>query len=58
MTGKNNFFFKVFGLLMNCDNMVGKDFEKGLASLKAVAEAAPDSHANAAMLLKSSFSDR
>ena len=38
MTGKNNFFFKVFGLLMNCDDMVGKDFEKGLASLKAVVE--------------------
>jgi hypothetical protein len=38
MTGKNNFFFKVFSLLMNCDDMVGKDFEKGLASLKAVVE--------------------
>ena len=40
MTGKNNLFFKVFGLFMDCDTMVGKDFEKGLASLKAVAEAA------------------
>jgi hypothetical protein len=38
MTGKNNFFFKVFSLLMNCDDMVGKDFEKGLASLKTVVE--------------------
>jgi hypothetical protein len=38
MRGKNNFFFKVFGLLMNCDDMVGKDFEKGLASLKVVVE--------------------
>ncbi len=38
MRGKNNLFFKVFGLLMNCDDMVGKDFEKGLASLKTVAE--------------------
>ena len=38
MTGKNNFFFKVFGLFMNCDNMVGKDFEKGLAAMKSVAE--------------------
>ena len=36
MTGKNNFFFKVFSLFMNCDDMVGKDFEKGLASLKSV----------------------
>jgi len=40
MTGKNNFFFKVFGLFMDCDSMVGKDFEKGLASLKSVAETA------------------
>jgi Polyketide cyclase / dehydrase and lipid transport len=38
MTGKNNFFFKAFGLFMNCDNMVGKDFEKGLAAMKSVAE--------------------
>jgi hypothetical protein len=38
MTGKNNFFFKAFGILMNCDKMVGRDFEKGLASLKSVAE--------------------
>ena len=38
MIGKNNFVFKVFGLFMDCDTMVGKDFEKGLASLKGVAE--------------------
>jgi uncharacterized membrane protein YuzA (DUF378 family) len=24
----------------NCDNMIGKDFEKGLAQMKAVAEGA------------------
>ncbi|HXE42018.1 MAG TPA: SRPBCC family protein [Candidatus Baltobacteraceae bacterium] len=36
MTGKSNFFFKVFGLFMNCDDMVGKDFDKGLANLKSV----------------------
>lgn len=40
MFGKSNFFFKVFGLFMNCDKMVGKDFEKGLASLKSVSESA------------------
>ena len=39
MTGKNNFFFKAFSLFMNMDKMVGGDFEKGLASLKSVAEA-------------------
>lgn len=38
MSGKNNFFFKVFGLFMDCDKMIGKDFEKGLASLKSIAE--------------------
>ncbi len=38
MSGKNNLFFKAFSLFMNCDDMVGRDFEKGLASLKAVAE--------------------
>lgn len=36
MTGKNNFFFKVFSLFMNCDDMIGRDFDKGLASLKSV----------------------
>lgn len=40
MTGKNNFFLKAFGLLMSMDKMVGGDFEKGLASMKSVAEAA------------------
>ena len=39
MSGKNNLFFKVFGLFMDCDKMIGKDFEKGLASLKFIAEA-------------------
>jgi Polyketide cyclase / dehydrase and lipid transport len=38
MSGKSNFFFKVFGLFMNCDKMVGRDFEKGLAAMKSVAE--------------------
>ena len=36
MSGKNNFFFKAFGLFGNCDKMIGGDFEKGLASLKSV----------------------
>jgi uncharacterized protein YndB with AHSA1/START domain len=39
MSGKNNFFFKAFSLFVNCDKMVGRDFEKGLAALKSVAEA-------------------
>ena len=40
MRGKSKLFFKVFGLFMDCDKMVGGDFEKGLSQLKAVAEAA------------------
>jgi Polyketide cyclase / dehydrase and lipid transport len=39
MTGTNNFMGKVMGLIMNCDKMVGGQFEQGLASLKAVVEA-------------------
>jgi len=38
MFGHNNFGSKAFGLLMNCDDMVGRDFDKGLASLKSVVE--------------------
>jgi hypothetical protein len=38
MAGKNNFFFKVFGLFVDCDKMIGKDFEKGLAAMKSVVE--------------------
>jgi hypothetical protein len=38
MRGENNFVSKAFGLVMNMDAMIGKDFEKGLASLKKVSE--------------------
>ena len=40
MSGKSNFFFKAFGLFVDCDEMVGRDFEKGLAAMKSVTEAA------------------
>jgi hypothetical protein len=40
MTGKNSLMARIFGLFMNCDKMVGGDFEKGLASLKAITETA------------------
>ena len=40
MFGKNNFMAKAFGLFVNCDKMVGGQFEKGLADLKSLAEAA------------------
>lgn len=36
MSGRNSFIFKAFCLFMSMDKMVGGDFEKGLASMKAV----------------------
>ena len=41
MTGVNNFILKAFGLFMNMDKLIGRDFEKGLASMKIVAEGKP-----------------
>lgn len=38
MTGRNNLFFRIVGVVFPMDKMVGKDFEKGLAQLKAAAE--------------------
>jgi hypothetical protein len=40
MSGRNNFMFKAVGLFMNCDKMVGDQFERGLASLDSVSQAA------------------
>lgn len=40
MSGDNTFIGKAFALFMNMDKMVGGDFEKGLAQMKSVAEAA------------------
>jgi hypothetical protein len=40
MAGENNFVSKAMCLFMNMDKMVGGDFEKGLAALKSVSEAA------------------
>jgi hypothetical protein len=40
MTGKYNFVIKAFSLFMNCDKMIGGQFEKGLADLKSITEAA------------------
>jgi hypothetical protein len=38
MYGKNNFVGKAMGLIMNCDKMLGGQFEQGLAQLKSVVE--------------------
>lgn len=39
MSGTNNFLGKAIGLLMNCDKMIGPQFEQGLANMKQIAEA-------------------
>jgi uncharacterized protein YndB with AHSA1/START domain len=36
MSGKRNLLQKVIGVVMNCDKMVGEQFEKGLEGLKKV----------------------
>jgi uncharacterized protein YndB with AHSA1/START domain len=38
MSGKKIFMMKLMGLFMDMDKMVGKDFEAGLAAMKAEAE--------------------
>lgn len=40
MSGKNNFMAKAIGLFMNCEKMIGGQFEQGLGNLKKTAEAA------------------
>ena len=39
MSGKNNFLFKAVGLFIDCEEMIGPQFEQGLANLKALSEA-------------------
>ena len=38
MFGKNNLVGKVFSLIVDCDKMVGNDFEQGLANMRRCAE--------------------
>jgi len=38
MNGRVPFLGKLMSLVMNCDKMVGSQFEEGLAKLKGVAE--------------------
>ena len=40
MSGKYNFITKAFGLFMDCEKMVGGQFDQGLAQMKTLAEAA------------------
>jgi uncharacterized protein YndB with AHSA1/START domain len=47
MSGKYNFMVKVMGIFMNCEKMIGGQFEKGLADLNKVAQAASKNLATA-----------
>jgi hypothetical protein len=47
MSGDNNFIGKAMCLFMNMDTMIGGQFEKGLADMKAVAESANGAAATA-----------
>jgi hypothetical protein len=38
MHGPANYMSKLIGVFINMDRMIGRDFEAGLANLKAVAE--------------------
>lgn len=48
MTGRKDFMMKAVTLFMDMDAMVGADFEKGLAQLKAQSESAPMTATSAA----------
>jgi hypothetical protein len=38
MYGTNSYAAKIFGLFMNMDKMIGKDFQSGLSKLKEISE--------------------
>jgi hypothetical protein len=48
MDGDKNFASKAFGLVMDTDHMIGADFERGLASMKTLAESSRAGNAEAA----------
>jgi hypothetical protein len=39
VSGESNFFFRLMGVFVDCDKMIGGEFEKGLKKLKSIAEA-------------------
>jgi hypothetical protein len=41
VSGKMGFFFRLMGVFVNCDKMIGAEFEKGLANLKKQVESLP-----------------
>lgn len=38
VSGKNNYFFRLIGIFISCDKMIGGEFEKGLNKLKLLTE--------------------
>lgn len=52
MDGENGFMGKAFSMFMDMDKMVGADFERGLASMKAVAESSAKAKAEVANVAK------
>jgi hypothetical protein len=42
MYGENNFLAKAISLVMNCEEMIGGYYEKGLAQMKSLVEAKPN----------------
>lgn len=40
VSGERNFFFKLIGVFVSCDEMVGGEFDKGLLKLKRLVEGA------------------
>jgi Polyketide cyclase / dehydrase and lipid transport len=38
MTGRSSFMGKAIGMIMNCEKMVGGQFEQGLANLRSIVE--------------------
>lgn len=38
MDGRSNFICKAVGLIVNCDKMIGDQFDEGLANMKLIAE--------------------
>ncbi|RZI80790.1 MAG: polyketide cyclase [Rubrivivax sp.] len=44
MRGPAPFMFKLMGIFLNMDQMIGRDFDTGLANLKAKAEHTKDTH--------------
>lgn len=47
MHGKKNFIAKAVGLVMNCEKMIGGQFEQGLSQMKAVVEAGNNNRVDA-----------